>query len=57
MGLMKALWEKEKMLVRNIFFYFHNVFLPYQEQTDLSYANAFNLVESRILSFGKALKS
>ena len=50
------------MQVTSIFFYFHNVFNPIKDKIHhisfiLSAATAFNLDQSRILSFGKKLTS
>ena len=58
--LWKTLWEKEKILATSIFSFTHHVFftLPKTEiiiSVTLSSANAFNLVQSEILSFGKEL--
>ena len=58
---LKTLWEKEKMLVTSIFSFSHNVFLPFPKTNSifhshfLSSANALNLDQSKILSFGKEL--
>ena len=58
----KTLWEKEKMLVTSIFSFSHNNFYPFQREFlylsyifNLSSASAFNLDQSKILSFGKEL--
>ena len=32
-GLLKTLWEKEKMLVNSIFFFSHSVFFPVNERS------------------------
>ena len=59
--LWKILWEKEKMLVTSIISFFHIVFYPIKEiiiilrTLILSSANAFNLDQAKILSFGKVL--
>ena len=60
--LLKTLWDKEKMLVTSIFSFSHNIF--YISKTEiiilatfiLLSANAFNLVTSKILSFGRVNK-
>ena len=58
---LKTLWEKEKMLVTSIFSFSHNVFYPsktnfnFSATFNLSSANAFNLDQSKNLSFGKEL--
>ena len=55
------MWKKEKMLVTNMFSFFHIVFYPSQNKFHfsatfaLSSANAFNLNQPRILSFDKVL--
>ena len=55
------MWEKEKMLVTNIFSFSHNVFYISQANFSfcstfiLSSANAFNFGLSKILWFGKGL--
>ena len=65
-GLLKTLWEKEKMLVTSIFSLSHNVLFSmfstlsktnyhFLAKLNLWSANAFNLVSSNILSFGKDL--
>ena len=60
-SLLKTLWEKEKMLVTGIFSFSHNVFLPFPKQISFFQShlfcrlqiNAFNLDQSKMLSFGK----
>ena len=58
-AFLKTLWEKKKMLVTSIFFFFHNVFCPMKHNLnvlsniDLASANAFNL--PKILSSVKVL--
>ena len=60
--LLKTLWENEKMLVTTISSFSHNVFYPSQIKINfsvafnLSSANAFNLDQSKILSFGKEFR-
>ena len=60
---MKTLREKEKMLVTSIFSFSLNVLYPTKERNNhlsafnLSSANAFNLVQSKILLFGKEISS
>ena len=63
-GLLKTLWEKEEMLVTSIFFLFPTVFstLPktnfyFLVTFTLSSVNAFNSNQSKILSFGKELRT
>ena len=59
-SLLKTLWEMEKMLVISIFSISH-VFSPSQSKFNfsakfnLSSANAFNLDQPKILSFGQEL--
>ena len=62
-GLLKTLWENEKMLVTSIFFFSHNLFYSsqnkfhfFQSHFILSSANAFNLDQSKISSFGEELE-
>ena len=54
------MWEKEKMLVPSIFSFSHSVIYSIMEWncvfSNLLPANAFNLVKSKILSFGKRVK-
>ena len=55
-GLLKTLWEKEKMLVTSIFSFSHIVFYPIQHKCNhnkLSSANGFNFVQSKSLSVHK----
>ena len=59
---MKTLWEMEKMLVTSIVSFTHNVFFSKFKINiinlatfDLSSANAFNLVQSKLLLFGERL--
>ena len=58
---MKAFKEKEKMLLSSIFSFSHNVFHPIKAiiiisaTFILSFANAFNLDQAKIHSFGKEL--
>ena len=58
---LKTLWEKEKMLVTNIFSFSNNVYNPIKDQIIslspliLLSANAFNFDPSKILPFGKEL--
>ena len=61
--LWKIMWDKEKMLVISIFS-FSPSFLTYRREksssltaSNLLSANAFNLDQSEILSFGKELKA
>ena len=60
-GLWKTLWEKKKMLVTSIFSFSHSVFYSIKKKIvilamfKMSSANAFNLVMSKLLSFGKGL--
>ena len=55
--------NQKKMLVTSIFSFFYNVFYPSQGKYPfliyilMSYANAFNLDRTKILTFGKELKS
>ena len=61
-SLLKTQWEKEKMLVTSIFSFSHSVsyskrYIIILETFNLSSANAFNLVMSKILSFGKGLNN
>ena len=57
---LKTLLEKEKMLVTSIFSFSHNVFYLIKERNHVSHfchlQNAFELVKSKILLFGKELK-
>ena len=61
-SLLKTLWEKEKMLVTSIFSFSHHVFNPIKDKNhhfkyfNVVVCNAFNLVRSKNLSFGKGLK-
>ena len=52
------MYEKEKMMVTSIFSFSYDVFYPQinKFQFILLSANAFNLDQSKILSFGKELK-
>ena len=60
-SLLKSLWDKEKLLGTSIFSFSHNVSTLSNSQVKgsvtfiLSSANAFNLDQSKILSFGKEL--
>ena len=60
-GLLKTVWEKEKMLKTSIFSFFHNAFYPskanfnFSVAFNLSSANPFNFDLSKNLSFGKDL--
>ena len=60
-SLVKTLWEKEKMPVTSIFSFSNNVFYPcktnvtFSAKFNLLSANAFNLDQSKNLSFGKEL--
>ena len=57
----KTLWEKEKMLATSIFSFSHNVFYSFKKNiiilatSDLLSADAFSLVQPKMLSFGKEL--
>ena len=57
--LLKKSWEKEKVLENSIFSFSHNVFYPSQMKFQFFshicfvICNAFNLDQSKILSFGK----
>ena len=58
-GLLKTLWEKEKLLVRSNFSFFHNVFYPSEELSaifinfELSSANSFNWEQCNICRLEK----
>ena len=51
------MWEKEKLLVTSIFYFFHTVLenFNFWVTVNLSSANAFNFNVLKILSFGKEL--
>ena len=59
--MLKILLEKEKMLITSIFSFTRYVFYPSKNKFNFSVAfilsaeNAFNLDQSKILSFGKEL--
>ena len=61
-SLWKSQWKKEKMLVTSIFLLSHSVFSTLSKREivilatlNLLTANASNLIQSKILSFGKEL--
>ena len=53
-NLLKTLWEKEKMLVTSVLYCSQNKF-HFSVTFILLSANAFNLDQYKILSFGKEL--
>ena len=57
------MWEKEKMLIVSIQSFSHNVFYSKKREIiilkafNLTSANVFNFIQSKILLFGKQLNS
>ena len=53
-GLLKTLWEKEKLLVMSNFFFSHSVFYLSRELSNI-FIN-FKIVVCKLFQFGKSLK-